>query len=222
MNTPLKKSVFFILSLYMIAFASCGPKDKDTTPMEEEPAATVSSYSQLKVGNYWIYQEYTIDSALTTETPTTVFDSCYIDKTFTIRGNTYYEISMSNGMTSFSYRGLRDSADCIVDHGGYVEFSLHNFSTPLYTYYQILGDTASKIVVQMTDKGALTHVPAGTFPTINSQMRVHLYPGYQMAGIDRNANRKFSEKIGIVSQTKLFSTGSSDYTELRLVRYHLN
>lgn len=220
----MKNSALFILSMYMITMVSCGHKDKDTDPKEDDPEVTVSGYSQLKVGNYWIYQEYTIDSALTTETPTTVFDSCYIKNTFTIRGNTYYQISISNGITSFSYRSLRDSADCIVDQNGYVEFSLHNFSTPLYTYYQVLnpGDTASKIVVQMKDKGAATIVPAGTYTTINSQMHVHMYPPYQMAGIDRNSNRKFSENVGIVSQTKLFSTGNSNYTELRLVRYHLN
>ena len=220
----LKRLAFFILCV--ITITSCGPKDKDTDtdPKEEEPKVTVSNFSQLKIGNYWIYQEYTIDSALTTETPTAVFDSCYIENTITVLGNKYYQISISNGMTSFSYRFLRDSADCIVDNSGYVEFSLHNFSTPLYTYYQVLnpGDTASKIVVQMIDRGTSTTVPLGTFQTINSQMKVHMYPPYQMAGIDRNSNRKFSENIGIVSQTKLFSTGNSNYTELRLVRYHLN
>src|SRR3954462_12254805 len=120
MDAHLKKSALFILSLYMITMASCGSKDKDTDTKEEDPEVTVSNYSQLKVGNYWIYQEYTIDSALITETPTTVFDSCYIENTFTIRGNKYYQISMSNGMTSFSYRALRDSTDCIVDNNGYV------------------------------------------------------------------------------------------------------
>ncbi len=142
----------------------------------------------------------------------------------TQKGNVYYKISAPPNTTYLSNVFLRDSADCIVSLSGRIEFSMKNFSTPLYTYNQITppSDTICTIVTKMTDKDVWTAVPAGTFLTLNSKMNFEMHPPYDISGKQRVANRKFSPRLGLISTTKPFYVGSSSYKELRLVRYHLN
>jgi hypothetical protein len=54
-------------------------------------SGTKPDYYMLKVGNYWIYQNYTADS---NGVPTAgkLFDSAHIEKDTIIRGNKYYKL----------------------------------------------------------------------------------------------------------------------------------
>jgi len=186
----------------------------------------VSSYSQLKVGNYWIYQEYDLDSTGTIATPTNVYDSCYIKRDTIIRGNVYHEYSFFPFPNQIDNELLRDSADCIVNNYGEIEFSLSNFSTALSSSVRLdlppSLDTIYTTSIWMTDKNFSTTVPAGTFSTINTQMRFHMYPPYDFNGTYRNRNRRYAKNVGPVAITKYFYIAFSTYKELRLVRYHVN
>ena len=228
----MKKIPACILLIFTIMTHSC---KKEATPINDEHPYgddvigiedKVYGYSQLKVGNYWIYQEFDLDSAGTIATPTNVYDSCYIKKDTIIRGNTYYKIMAPAFTTYFNNFFIRDSADCIVRNTGEVEFSLSNFSTELYSAAFLNGfppaDTVYTASVWMKDKDKQVTVPAGNFSTINSQITFHMYPPVNTAGTYRYGNRLFAQNVGMVLTTKPFAASLSSYKELRLVRYHLN
>ena len=227
----MKKVTRFVLLTFIVATFAC-KKNKDTDPDpvpygDDVIPITTSDYSQLKVGNYWIYQEYDLDSTMTIATPTNVYDSCYISETTTKGGNTYYKISGPLPLYNTTYLSdifLRDSADCIIDYTGRVRFSLQNFSTPLYTHNQITPptDTISTIVAKMVDRDVSVTVPAGTFLTVNSRMDFYMHAPYDKAGKHRIAHQRFAAGVGLVSTIKPIDVFNRKYKELRLVRYHLN
>lgn len=67
-----------LLSFMMIRISIYSFKKENEKPEPDTPG-TYPNYSQLKAGNYWIYQQYHIDS-LDNATPTTKYDSCYVEK----------------------------------------------------------------------------------------------------------------------------------------------
>jgi len=58
---------------------------------ENQESVVYPDFAMLKVGNYWIYQYFDIDS-LGNATATNTYDSCYVEKDTTINGKTYFKI----------------------------------------------------------------------------------------------------------------------------------
>jgi hypothetical protein len=224
----MKKVILFLLLTCIVATFAC-KKNKDTDP--DHPygddvilVPSVSDYSQMKPGNYWVYQEFEVDSMGNGATPTSFYDSCYVEKDTIIRGNVFHKYIGPSRPYPYPYNigFLRDSADCIVDKYGIILFSVSNFSTPLRTstfIEPLAGDTVYTSELWMTDKNQSTTVPAGTFVTVNAQTRYHFFPPYDFGGVNRSRNTKYSVNVGMVLITENFYVSNPNYRELRLVRY---
>ena len=204
--------------LFTVLFISC-KKKKDIIP----ETITYPNFSQLKVGNYWIYQQYKIDK-FGVEQADNVFDSCYIDKDTTINNQLYFK------MIRPSYAGinanyfLRDSLHYLVNHEGKILFSSQDFTSVLNSYFITAGtiDTVCQVNLQMKDKAISYSSPAGTFVTSNAMETYNMYPGWDFYGNERFMHRRFAENIGIIMETLPIYASLSNYVERRLVRYHLN
>jgi len=212
-----------LLTLLIISY-SC-KKDK-----KEEPAPTpitYPNYSQLKVGNYWIYQLFNVDS-LGNSTPTNDYDSCFIEKDTIINGYTYFKmLKPENGNGPNYYTSfIRDSLHYLVNSKGQKLFSsidsLSILDTYYFSYYYNVLDTVCKVVSKMTNRNNAVNTPAGTFITLNYNETYYMYPHYTSGGNPRYKNTRYAENIGIVIETLPFYTGYPIYVERRLVRYHLN
>ncbi|MEY4934662.1 MAG: hypothetical protein RIS64_1021, partial [Bacteroidota bacterium] len=81
MNMKNLKCLFVIV---VVLVAGC--KDKAT----DQPT-TYASYSKLAVGNYWIYQQFNVDSN-GNGTPTNVYDSVFVEKDTVINNHTYFKL----------------------------------------------------------------------------------------------------------------------------------
>ena len=57
--------------LMTFIFTSC---TKDSTTQTPSP-----NFTQLKVGNYWVYERFNVDAS-GTATATGILDSCYVEK----------------------------------------------------------------------------------------------------------------------------------------------
>ena len=66
-------------------------KDTEPEPTSLPITTTYPNFSRLKVGNYWIYQQFDIDQN-GNATPKNIFDSCYVEKDTLINGKTYMKI----------------------------------------------------------------------------------------------------------------------------------
>lgn len=196
---------------------------KNTDPIP--PTVDYPNYSQLKVGNYWIYEQFDISSS-GVATSKKVFDSCYVEKDTIIKGKTYFKIVRPvwyrSGIKDFLYQ--RDSLHYIVNSNGEILFSSQDFSNVLDSWYikSSVNDTISRVIRKMTDKEIDVHAPAGTFKTLNAKETHIMYPMWTSAGNPRYGNTRYAKDVGIVIETLLFFVSSPDYVERRLVRYHLN
>jgi len=214
---------------------ACKKKNNTVTEPEEAPPVTYDNYSQLKVGNYWIYNRIEVMQN-STETDLQQYDSCYIDKDTVIRNATYFKLHKYDFMMELPYvLYLRDSLHYIVDLNGQIVFSSQDFSTVFNTsYFTVDGslfdpdysgvDTLFKITKKMNDKDLVKNVPAGAFKTSNMQTTYVFLKPDPSSPVDnpRYLNARYSKNIGLVSETELFYLSERYMHERRLLRYHLN
>lgn len=204
-------------------FYSC--KKNDETPETPTPV-TYDSYSNLKVGNYWVYERFNLDTVGGIYTSLNVFDSSYIEKDTVVNGNTYYKLMAINyPNTEYIGEYLRDSLSFIVNLTGSIVFASQNFTDTFYTHYYILNtgssdDTVSYIYSKMADDNFSIEVPAGTFATKNYRTTYMMWPDFAMTGgAVRPINYRCAKDIGLVEQTLIFFAYAPDYTIRRLSRY---
>ena len=208
---------FIIIPLAGILITSCN-KDNDTAP--GTPAATYSNYSALAVGNYWIYENFRVDSS-GNATSTNTFDSCYVEKDTVISGRTFYKVFRPTILEDFIY--LSDSLHYIIRPGNYIVFSSEDFTTVFSSRYTFgsNGDTLYFTEWKMTDSPVNTTVPAGTFLTLNSKETYYMSPMMSMSGAIRYINHRYAAGVGLISETLPFFASDPMYTERRLVRYYV-
>ena len=109
--------------IYLIAFATVVGL-LFSSCKNDEPGKTedIALYSQFKVGNYWIYQDYSIDS-LGTESGFGRIDSIYISKDTLINNVQYFVFVGGFYGNSLYPRYQRDSLGYIVNEKGTKLFS---------------------------------------------------------------------------------------------------
>lgn len=205
-----------LVSATVFFIASC-KDDNSPGPVQYD------NYTQLKVGNYWIYQIFDIDS-LGYGPPLNKYDSCYISKDTLVNGYTYFYLTHGSPLTlgnDIYNKWLRDSLHYLVDIAGNIYFSSEDFDNVLYT--QAATNETDTIFTQerkMTDKDATTNTPAGSFITSNCRTIFTIYT----AGLPQEkkfSHRRYARNIGIVPETLPFYASSIRYEERRLLRYHL-
>jgi hypothetical protein len=218
----------FILPVVLITafFFSFCKKNKQNVPEEELPALPVAydNYSALKVGNYWIYGLYDVDS-LGNATPLNIYDSCYVQKDTLINGRTFFKVYRPDYTYNSGFIYLRDSLHYIVHKSGAILFSSVDFNTTFSTFHFItqLGDTFYVSTSKMEYKNKLVSVPAGTFEASDFKQSftyMHIPSGSFMK--NRAMVTYYAKGVGIVYETLPFYSSVPSQRERRLLRYHVN
>jgi len=222
-NTKLIFSL--ILLFFALTFNAC---KKD--PIENKTSSTAQtnspSYSQLKVGNYWIYQRFEIDS-IGNETALNKFDSCFIESDSIIHNQVYYKMMRPkvNGgsLQTYIISFIRDSLHYIVNSGGQIIFSSLDYTTTFQTGHELLNsDTVNYYYLKMDDINFQVNTPLGNFNTLNYKLTMNFWPNYNMMGGTRYYHTRYAENVGIVTETITLYLFSPTQRERRLIRYHLN
>lgn len=221
----MKLKTYFSITLISTLIYSCKKDDKTIEPSPANPTTTYGNFSQLKVGNYWVYERFNVDSNGTSTTQN-VFDSCYVEKDTNINNNTYFKIVKPHPYLSNQKEimFLRDSSHYTVNSNGKIIFSPQDFSTIFESQYYIAtpGDTLCQMIKKMADKDMAVSTPAGSYLTSNSKETYYMYPNWSGAGNPRYKHTRYAENIGIVIETLPLFASNPNSTERRLIRYHLN
>ncbi len=203
---------YFFLFILAAAFSSCKKDiDEDCPEPTPTPVTTASNYFKLQVGNYWVYDQYTIDTN-NVET-LSGHDSAYVWGDTVINGNTYYKF-----FDHYATWLVRDSAGFIIDNTGYVYFTNAIFNMPVsFDFYgSNIGYSESMTLSQQV----FVTVPAGTFTSYDWQTEVTLVdPAYPWAPV-RYAHDYYAAGVGKVKDAYLF-IGSPHRYERRLNHYHV-
>ncbi len=202
--------------LLTVIFSSC-KKDSSTSN-------TYPNFSQLTVGNYWIYEQYNVDR-YGNAAASGIFDSCYVEKDTLINNIRYFKVIRPEVLGSnYSDKFVRDSLHYLVNHLGQILFSSQNFTDTFYNYFVTAdpSDTICNVFVKMAEKNLTVSVPAGQFQTSSFKQTFKIYPKWSIQGNQRKIDTRYAENIGIVSETLPFFLGDPNYIQRRLVRYKLN
>jgi hypothetical protein len=207
----MKKLVFVIIAAVSVIAISCKKDSEDPIPVAK------ADYFQLKVGNYWIYQGFQIDTN-GVATPNTKYDSAYIEKDTIIRGLTYYKLLEKPFILSAvqlpSY--LRDSSGYLVNSSGYIAASDFNFTDTLEVFTEETQLYVSYI--KMTGRDSLVTVPAGSLQSITSLMKVIPLPPNTPNYPVRYSYAVYGKGVGKMKSHMFFWSGVMEL-ESRLVRY---
>ncbi len=164
----MKRVSFFAIIACLIA-TSCNKNDSDN---EFVPVQT-ADYMQLKIGNYWVYEQYRLD----TSGNEIVFgepDSSLITGDTLIRGMKYFVLRDINQAHS-SY--LRDSSGYLVNVDGDIIFSDDDFSNVLRL--DTIGPGLATVQYRMIDGDTNISTPLGSFICMYFKGTVEsLDPGY--------------------------------------------
>ena len=208
------KKAMLLFTLAVLVMATSCKKDSET---EIEPVSP-PDFTQLAIGNYWIFQGFDLDSN-GVATPMEDFDSSYISKDTLINGNTYFKLHekglIMNSQQQILY--LRDSSDFLVNHLGHILFAQSNFTDTLYQ------DTVAPglfyYLTMMCGKDSAVEVPAGTFNTRTLLNTV--IPLLQTGPVPvRYCYTIYGEGVGKI-KTHNFFYNSDKHFEKRLVRYNV-
>lgn len=218
------KTIFCIILISTLIY-SCKKDDKVIEPNPANPAPTYANFAQLKVGNYWVYELFDVDSNGVSTTQNK-FDSCYVEKDTIINSKTYFKIVKPKPYfaTQKDISFQRDSLHYVVNSNGKILFSSQDFSTVFDSQYYTAtpGDTLCHVIKKMADKDMPVSTPAGSYLTSNAKETFYMYPNWSSAGNPRYKHCRYAENIGIVIETLPFFASLPTYTERRLIRYHLN
>ena len=207
----------FVLGLAMALISACQKTpDPELTPE--------STYTPMKIGNYWIYAHYQIDlngHAL----PQSRTDSFIITGDTLINGSMYYIFEGTNyplnGGQWQIIAMLRDSSGYLVDVNGIIRFAEDNFTEVLASKTEMHnGDTLYTLTYKMEVMAGEVTVPAGTFETLNYKGTVTMpqdNPGIQNP---RYINTLYAKGTGKVLETYFF-LNDARINERRLLRQGL-
>lgn len=210
--------IVLVFVLVIVTLSGC----KKDEPAVVEPIV-YPEYGNLKVGNYWTYRHYLIDTT-GIETALDIYDTCYIEKDTVVGGNTYFKMISPRriGVIKFIAHYWRESEGIIYDIAGKVCFSAEDFTTIFDTEYstRLNGNQVDTIYIatsRMVEKDKSILTPAGNLITRNYQTKYELNDWFDYR--TRYKNRRFTKDIGIVSETLEFFTTDPTYTERRLVSW---
>jgi hypothetical protein len=203
------KRVVLLVVIATMIIVSCKKNDSEN---ELKPVQT-SNYMQLKIGNYWVYEKYTIDSA-GIENPVWGDPDSSIITGDTMIDNTMYftKLSANNGNISF----LRDSNGYLVNLAGEVLFSENDFSNIIRI--DTIGPGLAYIEYMMHDDDSSINIPLGTYPVIEMRGKViSLDPQYPH-GINYT-HYFYADGMGQIKTSSYFYSAPHLRMERRLISF---
>ncbi len=214
------RNLFFI-ALVIILIAGC-KKDGG----EETPHGTISltNYFPLSVGNYWVYENYNIDS-LGNETLVDRIDSMYINRDTTVNGYNYYILEGVNFTMGGFVPGIiglfRDSSGYIVDQTGRKRLAKNDFIDTLFNEERFInGIHYFDISDIMKTVDHYISVGVGIFEAVECERMIVFQEGTPNEGEIRFHHNYYAEDVGLIVGAGSWYSSNAHF-EARLLRYNI-
>jgi hypothetical protein len=166
-----------------------------------------ANYSALDTNKYWLYEHFNLDTAGKFMS-LNEFDSVYVEKDTTIRGNRYFKLIDkdydNNGIAISRY--LRDSLEFTVNSNGEILLSTIDKGVTYDSYIVLQGnDTFAVVNERMAFENKTDSVPLGKYATINYRSTYTMGSKFRQGGAIRYINNKYAEKVGLIYKTLPFN-----------------
>lgn len=210
------RSLLFASSV--VLFVTACKKDEDPAPSPAPgPSYSVSDFSKLAVGNYWVYQKSNLDTAGNVSSVTANYDSLFVSGTSVVNGNTYAVLSKAlNGTVIPGMQELRrDSADCIVDGNGRIVFRYGVFDQIAWTY---VDPFVFQYEWYLSSAINTINVPAGTFSAHSLNCELTQLGNIPVPPTDRDLVTWWAPGVGKVRDDSYYALSGTGVRR-DLVRY---
>jgi hypothetical protein len=204
-----------IAIVVMAAIVGCRKDEGGGAP----PSYTISDFSLLEPGNYWIYQRTLLDSSGNPTGVSPDLDSIWVSGTAMHNGEQYAVLSRAytGTMVASPHGWRRDSADCVVDSSGVIIFRYGVFDKPGWSTY-VPGYfefewTVTGIPVPRT-------VPAGTFSAYYVKGNSVQLGALPPVPDDHESQYWMAPNVGKVREELYYALSGTGFTN-ELVRYYV-
>jgi hypothetical protein len=199
---PTTRISFVLLSLSTLA--ACQQEDEDVVaPLPEPPAQNLSiaAFSNLAVGNYWVYQRYRVDSADNVAQVLSL-DSIFITGDSVVNGETY-SIVHRNTLSPIWTELWRDSAGYVITSDHEVVFCADPLDQLIYT--EVEGPVGVELDFTVYSTPESITVAAGTFSTLKMQAEITSIGGFPEMAAWRRPRSYWAEDVGRVRYYEFFA-----------------
>lgn len=213
------RNLIILAAALTIVLASCKKENNEATT---QPQTAFVNYYKLAVGNYWVYEQWKID---TNGVPSNLamLDSAYVSADTVINGNTYYDYRYSLAPNNPNW--IRDSSGILINSSGEV-LATNQLGTGVFkvSYITINLDTVADVDHFMTSTQVSITVPSGSYQCIQYNGEHTFRPPFDLT-INSGANPKTSQEeyadgIGKVRYCFYYAS-VPDRFENRLLRYNV-
>jgi len=209
MNTI--KSLVLVLLIAIVSVNYSCKKQEDVSIDKVEEGEV--SFSPMSVGNYWVYEVYSVDKQ--GNTTYSGMDSTYISKTTTVNGNSYFEYRTSSSVAFKQL--LRDSSNYLVDDKGEKFFHPSTKDTLKNDKLVVAGNLLSHTYRLMHIPNKKISCAAGDFDALESRLTV-VYPFFST---ENNSSNYYSAGIGLI-RIETSPSVNGDYKLYSLKRWHIS
>jgi hypothetical protein len=215
------KNVLLISALSLILFSCHREKPAEIIKRARSTSFKLyEDFSALKVGNYWVYQNFSTDTSGKVLSYNGRIDSCYISADTVFRGRTWYKLH-ANGLTGTPYTDswIADSLHYRINSSGTVFYSSEDFTTIFRNYTEVYQqDTIYTGKLKMAHKDSLVLVPAGSFRTIDCEGTFQIKPKYVSGRNPKYNHTIYGWKVGAIYEDNSFISNNMKMGR-SLIRY---
>ncbi len=211
-----------ILFASFFTVLSC-KKDKDPADDPKPEPVSYPNYFPLKVGNYWVYQLFEIDSS-ENETALNQFNTVTVTRDTVINNSTYFVLETKGSYNIKPKIYLKDSLHYIVNEKGEIQFSSQDFTNVLRTEREMFDENEEVLhtVFKMEDVENEIIVEAGSFKTLAFKGTYYISPRFSYGRSIRYTFVNYAEGVGVVKERYISSPYGAVANERRLLRYKVN
>ena len=209
MNTI--KSLVLVLLIAIVSVNYSCKKQEDVSIDKVEEGEV--SFSPMSVGNYWVYEVYSVDKQGNTTYDS--MDSTYISKATIVNGISYFEYHTSS--SAVFKQLLRDSSNYLVDDKGEKFFHPTTKDTLKNEKLIVAGTLLSHTYRLMHIPNKKISCAAGDFDALESRLTV-VYPFFSS---ENNSSNYYSAGIGLI-RIETSPSVNGDFKLYSLKRWHVN
>ncbi|MBL7944803.1 MAG: hypothetical protein JNN32_01990 [Flavobacteriales bacterium] len=195
---------FTLVILVLSTLAACQPDEDEVVAPLPPPAPQnleVTAFSNLAIGNYWIYQRYRVDSADNVASVLTV-DSIFISGDSVVNGETYWKVHRNVMTPNWTYL-WRDSAGYVVTEDHEVVFCADPMDQLIYT--EVEGPVGVQLDYTVYSTPETITVEAGTFSAYRMQAEITSIGGFPELADWRSPRSYWAEDVGRVRYYEFFA-----------------
>jgi hypothetical protein len=221
-RTTMRTTLLLLALCAAVLLTACRKEEETACPSPDIAPAplSISAFSHLDSGNYWVYDRHRVDSMDVADPTYYRRDSLFVTGDTVLDGHTWSVVRLaSNGVVSGMIEYWRDSADYLLGRYGEVLFAAANLGQVIWVD-SIPAPSTVSIHYSVGSALVPVSVPAGNFQSYVITGTCYSYGAFPVIPAWKYPRDYWVEGIGRVKWYDYFAMGTTGY-RYQLLDYHV-